>query len=95
MKYTIEFEKQLVSQLGRLIGFGNLMTLAEREWRKLLEETGHPLGSEFAVGVCRLSLENRGFKSCLELMKAYDELKEKQELLKVLHNELKEITDVP
>lgn len=40
-----------VSRLGKLIGFGRLMQLANAAWRDAAKEAGHA-GSEFVCGPC-------------------------------------------
>lgn len=71
-----EQERAEVRRLGRRIGFGRLMQLAEQEWRHVLVSNGHGVGGEFVVGVCRATLEVRGMASSLELLEAYDRLTE-------------------
>lgn len=47
-----------VKRLGRRIGFGALMSTAERAWREVAEERGNPAGGEFVSGPCRVTLDN-------------------------------------
>lgn len=63
-------ERRTVKALCDVIGYGNVMVLANQEWAKVATIPG----SELVVGPCRLMLEERGFKCCLELLDAYDEL---------------------
>jgi len=46
-----------VKRLGLRIGFGALMSTAERAWREVAEELGHPAGGEFVSGPCRVTLD--------------------------------------
>lgn len=41
-----------VRDLGRIVGFGNMMDLARQCWREELEDKGYFVGGEFAVGPC-------------------------------------------
>lgn len=45
-------EHALVMDLGKNIGFGRLMQLAEQCWREWSAERGIPTGSEHTVGPC-------------------------------------------
>lgn len=45
-------EEALVHELGERIGYGHMMHLAEKIWRKKLIAMGLPGGGEFAVGPC-------------------------------------------
>lgn len=46
-----------VRRLGERIGFGALMSAAEKTWREWLAEQDMPLGSEFVAGPCRVTVE--------------------------------------
>lgn len=52
-------EDELVSDLGRMIGFGNMMSRASRIWGKIL----YPPGGEFVVGPCRAMTVKCGCRS--------------------------------
>lgn len=45
-------EEQIVQLLGKEIGFGRVMQLAEQLWRVALSATGQPPGGEIAVYCC-------------------------------------------
>lgn len=49
-------ERAAVAALGRQIGFGRLMQLAEWTWREWLVEHGHPHGGQHTVGPCAAAL---------------------------------------
>jgi hypothetical protein len=42
-------ERRAVKQLGELIGYGNMMTLASELWKRRLESKGYPLSGAFEV----------------------------------------------
>ena len=46
-----------VVRIGSRVGFGALMTAAERAWRDLLEEDSYPGGGEFVAGLCRYTID--------------------------------------
>ncbi len=46
-----------VKALGREIGFGAMMAIAERAWREVLEEKGYSVGSEHTAGACRSTVD--------------------------------------
>lgn len=57
MKERLNREFQEVLAVGRLIGFGNLMSLASRAWQAELEENGSVMAdAAFVVGPCKASV---------------------------------------
>ncbi len=47
----------VVGELGRRVGYGNLMCSASALWRKSLEAQGL-VGGEFVAGPCRVTVQN-------------------------------------
>jgi hypothetical protein len=47
-----KFEELQVKELGDRIGYGRIMHLCEKLWRRSLIAQGYPAGGEFAYGPC-------------------------------------------
>lgn len=56
-------EIRLVRELGKQIGYGNMMNLASRLWKDELRKNGGAVGGEFTVGPCRAEMVRCGCKS--------------------------------
>jgi hypothetical protein len=51
MPISQQDEIYLVRMIGKVIGYGRIMQIAQQEWRKLLKKDGME-GGEFASGPC-------------------------------------------
>jgi hypothetical protein len=56
MKGQLAIERELVLDLGRRIGFGNMMSLASEAWQAELESKYGSDAAAFVVGPCKASV---------------------------------------